>query len=378
MLRLISLAALIIAALFACGEEVPETGLPETNNPEFTAPVLNNTPIEVRVLLPSYRLRDTPNTAGNTLDMLDRGTLLTYAGEATPNAEAITLRSVRYNEPWVKVRTATGTEGWVYGGGVAPTTFGDSQIARNFFEARLRGLFGKSIAQRILNYREAYENATTEDAVAAVYKDGKALVEGPINTYLVNQLDYETLLQNDFRRPPALGWLETVLPGFTLGRVAEGTLYQLLEDDRQWLAKAQTTPGTADNGYFRLQAALYPVDSIAYGFPAYFMQTWDYGGHSNLGSGLHLQLLRDMDVAYSKGPAFQAAILESKAALLEDALTYESYWQSAEDIRAELKRILNAELDILTDADKIALEARLAQLADPTAAGIEVNKRAGE
>ena len=378
MLRFLLLAFSVLF-IFACGDETASIE-PETTQTDSTlvAPVLSDAPATLRVDLSSYRLRDAPNQEGKTLAMLERGDRLTHAGATTPNTEAITLRGVRYNEPWLQVRTPTGTEGWVYGGGVSPVAIGQNRIARRLLEDRLRGLFGKSVAQRVLNYHDAFARADSDEALARVYTTGRELVAGPINAYLNNQLDYEALIADAFRRVPELGWLSQALPGYTVGRVAEGTLFQLLEDDRVWLEKARQTTGSADNAYFRLQVALHPVDSIAFGYPAYFMQTWDYGGHSNLGTDLHRTLLRDMDAAYSKGTAFQAQILEQKAALIEDATTYSSYWQPVDAVITELKTIIASDLDILTAADRIALNQRLEQLADPAANGIEVNKRAGE
>ena len=373
-----STLAIWVILLWACGNGAPPApGPAPASTDQQLAPVLDDAPARLRVDLPSYRLRDAPRADAATLDLLNRGTELTFTGETSPNAEVIALRGVRYNEPWLRVRTATGTEGWVYGGGVSPLRIGNSRTARAQLGRKLEGLFGRSVSQCILNYRDAFTRAATDAALAEAYTEGRALVNGPVNDYLVQELDYESLLAEDFRRPPALDWLSLALPGFTLGRVAEGTLYQLLEDDRQWLEKAIRTEGSADNGYFRVQTLLYPLDSVAYGYPSYFMQTWDYGGHSNLGSEAHLRILRAIDAAHSKGEPFRPALRELKAALIEDATTYKSYWQSAESARTELTTILAAGLDILTPEDEIALRTRLDQLRDPAANGLTVDQRNG-
>lgn len=64
------------------------------------------------------RLRDQPNTRGEIVGELKEGQQLHYLDEKTDFTEKVSLRGQIYDEPWLKVKTMEGLEGWVYGGGV--------------------------------------------------------------------------------------------------------------------------------------------------------------------------------------------------------------------------------------------------------------------
>ncbi len=44
---------------------------------------------------------------------------VTFLGEVTDFQQEITIEGIKYNEPWVKVKTQAGRIGWVYGGTVS-------------------------------------------------------------------------------------------------------------------------------------------------------------------------------------------------------------------------------------------------------------------
>ncbi|MFK8103991.1 MAG: SH3 domain-containing protein [Saprospiraceae bacterium] len=64
------------------------------------------------------RLRAEPDTKAKIVAEVKEGAQLTYLNEKTAFTQKITLRKVRHDEPWLKVATESGEEGWVYGGGV--------------------------------------------------------------------------------------------------------------------------------------------------------------------------------------------------------------------------------------------------------------------
>ena len=49
---------------------------------------------------------------------MKEGTSFTYLNEKTDYKERINLRGTLFNEPWLKIQTDDGKEGWVYGGAV--------------------------------------------------------------------------------------------------------------------------------------------------------------------------------------------------------------------------------------------------------------------
>lgn len=64
------------------------------------------------------RIREQPTTKSKIVDEVKEGTSFTYLNEKTDYKERINLRGTLFNEPWLKIKTEDGKEGWVYGGAV--------------------------------------------------------------------------------------------------------------------------------------------------------------------------------------------------------------------------------------------------------------------
>ncbi len=64
------------------------------------------------------RIREQPTTKSEIVVEVKEGTSFTYLNEKTDYKERINLRGTLFNEPWLKIKTDDGKEGWVYGGAV--------------------------------------------------------------------------------------------------------------------------------------------------------------------------------------------------------------------------------------------------------------------
>ena len=64
------------------------------------------------------RIREQPTTKSEIVVEVKEGTSFTYLNEKTDYKERINLRGTLFNEPWLKIKTDEGKEGWVYGGAV--------------------------------------------------------------------------------------------------------------------------------------------------------------------------------------------------------------------------------------------------------------------
>ncbi|MFT6320459.1 MAG: hypothetical protein ACJAT4_001384 [Granulosicoccus sp.] len=64
------------------------------------------------------RIREQPTTKSEIVAEVKEGTSFTYLNEKTDYKERINLRGTLFNEPWLKITTDDGKEGWVYGGAV--------------------------------------------------------------------------------------------------------------------------------------------------------------------------------------------------------------------------------------------------------------------
>lgn len=63
-------------------------------------------------------VRAEPNTSGRIVASLRENAIVTYTGERTNELHKIELRGTTFEAPWLKIRTADGKEGWVFGGAV--------------------------------------------------------------------------------------------------------------------------------------------------------------------------------------------------------------------------------------------------------------------
>ena len=104
--------------------------------------------IEIYVWVDKLRLRSASNTSSETVAIMKEGQALTFLNERSDFTEKINLRGTLFDEPWLKVSTADGQEGWVYGGGVkfykigideSPTAYDDCfklKISRKMTQAK--------------------------------------------------------------------------------------------------------------------------------------------------------------------------------------------------------------------------------------------------
>ena len=98
---------------------VTQTPQPTTPTP---APAQSTTTVVARqsvyITVDSLNMRDKPFLNSNIMARLPRGTEVYFVNEVTEFTQKITMDGKSYEEPWVKVETQSGTQGWLYGGGV--------------------------------------------------------------------------------------------------------------------------------------------------------------------------------------------------------------------------------------------------------------------
>ncbi|HMR42739.1 MAG TPA: hypothetical protein PKC40_02855, partial [Saprospiraceae bacterium] len=247
-----------------------------------------------------------------------------------------------------------------------------TELARTLMNKRLLSLFGKELTEKIDQYRAQFNLAARSREFADAYRTGEKLRD-TLTHVLERKLEI-----SDLEQAPDLFWLKDAMPAFQPQLVAEGTAYQLFHDFKTLHTKANATEGEEDNEFVELCLLLFPEDSIEYFYPAWFIQTWDYGGHSLLGRGVHLQILEEMEEVLEANDLFEAEILKIKAKLIDDITSQDvTYWESAENILKELDAIIAANFSILSESDKIALTTRRKMFEAPEENNIQLDQRTG-
>ncbi len=92
------------------------------------------------------RIREQPTTKSKIVVEVKEGTSFTYLNEKTDYKERIELRGTLFNEPWLKIKTDDGKEGWVYGGAVKfyePVVDANPSPYDTCFEIWKKGDWGK-------------------------------------------------------------------------------------------------------------------------------------------------------------------------------------------------------------------------------------------
>ncbi len=107
---------------------LPASPVTEVTMPAATAPVLQtsptlpatavNTATRLYVTIDGLNIRSAPSLDSAILNKLVLFEEVHFLNEITPFTEQISLGTTVADEPWVKVKTKRGGEGWVYGAGV--------------------------------------------------------------------------------------------------------------------------------------------------------------------------------------------------------------------------------------------------------------------
>ena len=317
------------------------------------------------------RVRDQPDLSGETVYMLMENESAEFL-EVKKDGERTTvkLRGFPYKDPWVKIKTKDETEGWVYGGGLKFES--ESEITDILIKSRLEALFGKEDAKGILKYKNNFNKATSSVELAETYRNAKLIRDA------TEDILHEKIEVTDHNKLADLSWLETAMPGYHSQLVAEGTMIHLFIDFKAFAKKARRTAGHEDDEFMELSMKIFPIDSIEHFFPGWFMQTWDYGGHSELGAGIHKNLLDEMNRILAHSPLFEEEIEDYKNQIIKDITdSHVSYWQPKDAVLRELDEIIAADFGILSEEDKIALNTRRKLFENPEANKIKVNVKSG-
>lgn len=324
------------------------------------------------VNMEQLRIRNAPGLDAQEIGKISMGSQVAYGGQMTDFTTKIKLDGVWYDEPWVSMLTHEGDTGWVYGGGILFEGENSEELSELLLQKRMKSFFG-SLTNSITRYRDNYANASTSEDFANVFHDGEEIRER-----MVVALE-EKIPVNEVENLPDIFWIEDVFPGYVVELVAEGTQYYLFKDFKQLHHKARQTQGEEDDIFTDLALTIYERDSIEYFFPSWFMQTWDYGGHSLLGNQKHNDVLALADEVMEMSDFFVNDIDVFKKEVMRDITNPElTYWNDSERIVAELDSIIDMEYNILDTDDIISLKARRNQFKDYEANGIELNIRTGE
>lgn len=97
----------------------------------------------------NLRLRNAPTQEGSILATLAKGSMVSDLGEVSKKLEVIQIDSLAYCEPWIKVKSADGIEGWIYAAGIDFRGAMDS-----LWDKRLIALVGREMRDSVISFQK--------------------------------------------------------------------------------------------------------------------------------------------------------------------------------------------------------------------------------
>ncbi len=310
--------------------------------------------VTLRIILNTVNMRQSPNIDSPVVAKLPANSKVIWLKQVSEVTAPVKLRGVRYNDPWLYVMNNEDKKGWIYAATAQVDT--DNQTAKTLQQQllghRIKTFFGEGMATAIANFRAAYQQADTSEKFANMYTYGLGLRDKMVQVLRKKAV-------TDTSAPADMSWLDTLLPGYTHQRVAEGTGYYLFADYQQWLMKAKQTRGTEDDQFIELYLTLFPDGREGF-FPAWIEQVSDYSGASRLGTGIHKSILEKLNALASTTPLFSEILNSIRMELIKDIISKKAtFTEPVNKRKEELTAILQTNFNILTDADKSAIEATL-------------------
>jgi hypothetical protein len=210
--------------------------------------------------------------------------------------------------------------------------------------ALLQGFFSAEGIARIQRFETDLGSvATVEDFLRAYYA--------------VDSLEYPNLPDTMDAIYPFVN-ADFGIPGVMSSCEAECTEPSFDRNMDTFAAVAAGTPSDLDDAFVQLVS---DFGGSFYGFGSYFMQTWDYGGYSEFGTGIHVSLLQQIVGLQARTDLFSEDLERARNTLFGDMAGYNiCFGPSRAAVRSELLAVRG--MDWVSEDEGNAIDARLSLL----------------
>jgi hypothetical protein len=212
--------------------------------------------------------------------------------------------------------------------------------------------------KQVSTHRQQFNALRTEAQTVANYRQALKLAD-TLTKALEKPME-ERLKQAKMPMQEELEALSKTMPGLWPALVAEGTMLVIYPDYAAYAKAAQRTTGKGDDAFFALMQKAYGETYTDYG--QWMQQTWDYGGCSWLGKGIHIQLLQGIaQLRKAKNPLVpELQVLETD--LLQDLQQSQQFCLPQAQAIQEMQKVI----PLAPAAARPQLNQRLQQLKKPT------------
>ncbi len=242
-----TLMILLAFALLSCGKDDNED---EEKGVVFRDPVQQQAPrmrpVLLSVNLNTVNMRSEPTMNSSVIAKLSHGSRLIWLGSVSKATSPITLRGIRYNDPWLSVKNGQEQEGWIYAATVEVQGMSDEakRLRLGLMSGRINAFFSGDIIQELIAYQDSYMSAKNGIQMLRVFETGKSL-KVKLNKILAKKIRVNP------KAKPNVSWLDQAMPGFRYVYYSKKKRYQLTEDYSGLLMKAQQTAGVEDDEIFK-------------------------------------------------------------------------------------------------------------------------------
>jgi hypothetical protein len=311
-------------------------------------------------------LRTEPDAASAEIIRLKEGDELDYQNILTTFTTPLIIQGIEYDEPWLKAKTKSGKEGWIYAGTISFEGLSDKKLAEMVFDRRLFKVLGNELTESLKLYQQEMESPNTLPAFRMLYRRSEELKTS------VEKIINEKLALSPKDSLPDFFWLNESFPGFLVHLVDKTNTYNLYRDFAYWQGLAKNTEGESDELFIAVYLLAFRTDSIEYAHADWRLEL-DGEEYSLLGRGIHKEVLDAIEMALAESDDFKTELSTLKSKILDDISFSKDFWESKDAALEELEQILKTNYKILKKPEKVELASVKNKLKDPKKNGIRTS-----
>jgi len=233
------------------------------------------------------------------------------------------------------------------------------------YEDSLQLYFGDLEIDLIIHYQQQQAELKTPDDFSVFFRNTTTLKQSLVKRLREYLVEQRTKDANFVIHP--IPWFKELAKGMDI-IILHDTTYEIFMDYAIWDKIAEQTIGDADDEFIKLMQLCY--QSYSY-LPHWITPVNDYNGCSQLGSGKHINVLKQIQITLSHNHLFMREIAKIKNMVMADLLFKHQYCESPKKVIDEINKII-AEVE-LKESEVKMLKGRVQQFAEPKKYQIQFN-----
>lgn len=212
----------------------------------------------------------------------------------------------------------------------------------------LNAYFGNLEITLLQQHKENHDNIQTPEDFQQFFRNAITL-RSSMHQKLQRRAEYFKVEKGVTELPDA-SWFNEVAVGMQV-KLVNKLNYRVIFDYNDFLKKATNTKGKADDEYVKLMMESFDANT---NFPAWLKMTPNGKVCSVLGSGVHTELLLQMNKALAEGDIFYQEISKVKKQVINDIVFSTVYYKDYNKALSEIEQI-SEEVELEEDEAELIL-----------------------